>query len=377
MSDDLLSFAQNVRFDALQYLLTADQWEESDSKYKNLSIFTRRDELGEVRVKVPRQNSNPQLYSIAMADAIRAVAQFKDQDPMGLATALVREVMDLHRLHLPTSLTSTTSASLSLIASSTSTFSKLLHESMLEEADDAPKVSAEKFRNECAFGHTFKGCFGISIEVPTNRPLHLFKANPPSLTAERRANNRIAKGLNALSEAAKDGSRQLFKDSMEDGLTPSMCRTLLELAPAIKTGEFEYEPIWSPFLPQPINYRRVHFDKLSLGYLEHEASPIAAEPPEIPVRFVGAVEKMQASIQHLRTASEESKVFTFGVRGTSEETGPAMLSFAVDRSTYQRALDAHGKKINVQVSCTVKKRTRGWYVMELTSLSEAPPSLPA
>lgn len=386
MPEKLFDIAANISFEAVRVHLLNQRWVESPSIYSNLAIFkTIRDDQ-EWQVKVPRENRQQERYARGIADAIRVAASLQDEDPEALANLLRKEVVDIHRLHLPSSAANLLSASLLQVKAAIGAFSDLLRDAMYEEADTDPKGSATAFSSSCEFAHTFAGSFGLSIEAPINMPaLELLTEGPPGLTPERRANIRISRGLNALAAAGADGSYQMLQDQEEIGLTKPMYQSLLGMAPIIHSGKFEYEAYWSPFLRQENVLPRVRFLPRTVELLERAVQHAAPIPQEVQVQFIGSIEKLQASRSDLLEADPGAKVFKFGIRGRSPVTGNCMLTFSEVQAVYRQALAMHDRKAEVEATCIVKRRARGWTAISLESLRErsspspsvvAPPTSP-
>lgn len=366
----LFDISESLRFDTIQYFLKSHGWNERESKYHNISIFekTENDEL--LTLKAPKSNKNIGLYASMVSDLICGFSEYSGADPDAVAVLLKQERVDLHRLHLPLPRDVETAINLKSVKSTVDSFYGMLYEAMLEVADTNLKERADQFRGACLFGHTFKGSFGISIETPTNLfALSLFDYDCSS-SFERLASLRISTGLEILSSASLDGGFQKIEDSLDVGLSPAMCKSLLGMRSIFEIGGFEYEAYWSPFMPRKEINSKVRLDRKSIPILERASEISSDDNREIRIEFVGSVEKLQASRQDLLEAEPDSNLFKFGIRGRSRETGNAMISFSADRSTYEKALSAHEKAQEVVASCVVKKRSRGWAVVEFLSLAK-------
>lgn len=377
MPEKLSDIAMNIKFDAVRAHLQVKHWEESQSIYGNLAIFSTVRDGQKWRIKVPRERKQDSVYADGVADAIATLAALDDEDPFALATLLRREVVDIHRLHLPPSIASLLSAPVVHVQESLNAFSELLHEAMYEEADVDPKAAAAVFRSSCQFGHTFSGSFGLSIEAPINvSALALFPDEAPTNTPERSANLRISRGLGVLAEAGRDGSYQMLHDGEAIGLTTAMCKSLLRMAPVIHSGNVEYEAYWSPFLRNESPTQKVRFPAGTVELLERAVHHAAPVPEDLTIEFTGSIEKLQASREDLLEADPSSKCFKFGIRGRSPQTGNCMLTFLVEQAIYRQALAYHEQKTEVEAVCKVRRRTRGWVVQSLESLrprSATPP----
>ncbi len=378
MPEKLFDIAANIRFGAVKAHLVNQHWVESASIYSNLAIFKTTLDGQEWQVKVPREPTQEDLYARGVADAIRVIAALRDEDPEALANLLRKQVIDIHRLHLPTTTANHLTAPLLQVKASVDSFADLLREAMFEEAEFDPKASSAAFSQSCEFAHTFSGSFGLSIEAPINQvALDSMLDGGVTPTAERRANLRISKGLQDLAAASVDGSYQMLQDQEETGLTRSMYKSLMLMAPVISSGRFEYEAYWSPFLLQEIPTPRVRIPAKAAELLERAAAHSAPVDEEITITFVGSIEKLQASRNDLLEADPDTKVFKFGIRGRSTQTGNCILTITEIQSVYRQALAMHDRKVEVEAVCKVKKRARGWAVISLESLREQGPSTPS
>jgi hypothetical protein len=112
--------------------------------------------------------------------------------------------------------------------------------------EKAGGVSAE-FSAQCRFGHTFRGSFGIRIEVPFDytEPLLPMDGNPSDPPFERLVTERLAAGLNSLREASEVESIAPLVDGFLDGFSANMLWTLVGAYDGLNGARIEYDLKWS------------------------------------------------------------------------------------------------------------------------------------
>ncbi|MDR2170550.1 MAG: hypothetical protein LBP59_10445 [Planctomycetaceae bacterium] len=113
---------------------------------------------------------------------------------------------------------------------------------VLMPSDHAVKYS-KKIAENCLFGHTFRGSFGISVDIPNQ---------------VRRVTERIAIGIKDVVDATLHGERSIIVKNYRNGFNADLCRSLIsimesimEIAKSDTDSEFnnlevEYSFKWSP-----------------------------------------------------------------------------------------------------------------------------------
>lgn len=139
-----------------------------------------------------------------------------------------------------------------------------------------PPDLANEFLRRCGFAHTFRGSFGIAIEVP-------LQSNPSTTLWKRsfgrRVMGRIAHGLFLLSKAVQDKDIGFLTDHYANGLNGNMCDALREAIGVMRTGYVEYGITWSVREPPPEELRSfqpVIMDSSAFDLLD-EAAKVARD----------------------------------------------------------------------------------------------------
>ena len=108
-------------------------------------------------------------------------------------------------------------------------------------------ATAQRFAENCRFGHTFRGSFGFTIEAPVGpNTLDNLDEEAPVPPLERRAVHRLARGLLIAEDAIKSSNPYKITESYKFGLNANACDELLSIIENPSIGSISFDFVFSP-----------------------------------------------------------------------------------------------------------------------------------
>ena len=104
----------------------------------------------------------------------------------------------------------------------------------------------KKFTEKCRFAQTFKGSFGIRIEMPM--PIKADTQNSPlfeEIPMERRIMKRIAKGIMYAKKGVSEGNLDIITDNYKTAFNANLCDAFAELTGMLSDFNIGYLMNWS------------------------------------------------------------------------------------------------------------------------------------
>jgi hypothetical protein len=326
-----------------------------------------------VEVVVPRSRELSD-YRRRMADAIDTLVALENKSPAQLLLELKTLNRDILCISLDEPVTDGSSISLDIAAKLTDLHRDLLSAAATTELSPRPYFErtvreAARFAENCRFGHTFHGSFGLSIEspVPLRTQLSLSDIDdaPPF---ERRVLERIVRGFNTIASAGTSSDLELLVSGYGSGLSANMCERLAEVSQVVHENPVRYSVSWSSqWRPAPDvkEVRRFELMPESSKLLASAARAMRVPESSHPLLIRGPVIALRSEAnpaQEIWADEDDSEAsdMEITVKWTAESGAELRVHVALQPEEYRAACEAHKQGRVIEVRGILEKVRRYW-----------------
>jgi hypothetical protein len=332
--------------------------------------------VDDVELVLPRDRSAPD-YRSRMEGAIRTLSEVEGRPPEQIIADVRAVGFDVVRSRIPEELVQDDTVVLAIAANYIEGVKGLLTATATTELEPAPyflrvKKEASEYAEGCHFGHTFRGSFGFTIESPVVRnvsPL-LFDIDqtPPF---ERRVIQRLARGLNDISEAVQRDEPTIIVNDVSSGFSANACEQFANLveetAHTGMTFAFSFSPEWPP-APDLLRKREFQVGPRHVEITRAAAKSLRAQPVTREEEVFGRVVRLQsqADPSDLLTPTGEREVV---IQWSHEELGDIQVRVRLTPHDYLAAIEAHRDGRPVRLRGTLERKGRLWILSNATDFS--------
>ena len=226
------------------------------------------------------------------------------------------------------------------------------------------------FAENCLFGHTFVGSFGITIECPLELPRQLPLPDlPPPRPFNRAVTERIATGFLSMSEAVRSEDPEIIVRSHLTGFSGNMCELLTEIYEYLDGREITQHISWSPELAPNHTLaaatESVKIDERSYEVLLAASSSLQkVDKSDQDKTIIGRITKLNSEKPPLDT--EEYAVATRAVviRWEMEKNQDLHIKVALPIAQYRDACDAHKNGRKMKICGKPEKQGKFWHLKD-------------
>lgn len=187
--------------------LNATGWLQVSTRNSRVQLFQRGydDQNNPITIVLPRNSEYADLYE-RIADVTNTVALLENRLPVDVAFDIANVNRDVMLWRLVDNENVGDSISVNLAAQMTHGLQQLLVFSASVENSPKPSIpkatkSGKEYAQQCRFGQTRRGSFIFEIESPVVPVGTDLSAGTPYNPANRRATERLVRGLTGVSEA--------------------------------------------------------------------------------------------------------------------------------------------------------------------------------
>lgn len=222
---------------------------------------------------------------------------------------------------------------------------------------------AQRYADDCRFGHTFRGSFGFTVESPCgSRTLDdgeletlALGGELGALPLERRAVQRLARGLRTVEAAIKREDPAMIAQGYQTGLNANAVEELTALVSEPQVSEVHFQILFSPEWGVPPDLGDAPAVTLSqargVPVLQEAAKVLRAVDYERRRTIVGRVRTLHSmdtpadlySISGLQDVIVEWSSEEFGTRNVRVSLGPEEYLQAVEAHTEGRLISVFGE----------------------------------
>ncbi len=208
------------------------------------------------------------------------------------------------------------------------------------------KEQAEQYQ----FDHTFQGSFGFTIKAPLPTFGQLFLPGT-GIPLERRVVERITRGLQSIKNAEEMHNSEEISKRFDIGLNGNMCKAVINMLEEMSDIPIEYSVRWSLSLSPSSDVARI--------------APIVLDR-EAPYYLRDAAKYLEraATTNIEKDKTIEGPVISLSFENQSERVvtlladGYGKVSFTLEAKDYANACDAHRDGLIVNVSGTLRRKTK-------------------
>lgn len=230
--------------------------------------------------------------------------------------------------------------------------------------------SGREFVEQCMFGHTFVGSFGLTIECPLDIVPELPMPDAPQPRPFRRAvTERIATGYRDIVRATEADDPDLVVRNHSAGFSGNMCDILSDICEISEGRAVSNRIIWCPELSPPQHLLAAE-KPIALNQKSHRILKAAAaalqtvDEPDEDKTIVGRVTRLRS--EKPPVASEEFEISSriIVVLWEIEKSQPLHVHIELPLAQYREACDAHKNGRKIRVMGKPKKTGKFWHLTE-------------
>jgi len=334
-------------------------------------------ELENIELIVPRDASGSD-YDSRLWGVVTALSEIEERRPDQIIAAIRSVGFDLVQSRIPDSLVSNDSIDLERAKSFINGVKDLLAVTATSEIRPMPffgrvNKDAVVYSDRCRFGHTYRGSFGFTIESPViqnDKAATLFNVEPPP-PFERRVIQRLATGIQQLSEAVRADDPKPMINGFKTGFSANGCEQFATLihqtAYSGMTLEFSFSPEWT--LPQTLKQHTEFFvGPKHVEMARSAANSLRGESLELFTTVSGKVVRLQneADPSDLLARTGDGEI---AILYSDDLHGDIHVRLSLKPVDYIKAVEAHRLGRAVRVSGTLVHRGRYWFLLNPSELT--------
>lgn len=356
-----------VPLTSLKRYLAATGWRR-DVLRSGLELYSLGPDEDDFEIVLPA-TSRSRDAGQRLALAIQTLTALQERPPEDVIAAIRAISYDVIRSRLPDHAIRHDTIKLGIAEETIRCLRRILAAAAHAELHSGPyfervDTAAQRYADDCRFGHTFRGSFGFTIESHvgpnTTEAVDDVKATLP---LARRAVQRVARGLRTV-EAAVDNEDPLkIVDGFKTGLNANACEELADLVEAPSVGDVLFEIAFSPEWGAPDGIgpeMSAEIRQARSGSVIREASRLLRHIEFEKHRTI------RGTIYTLRTKENPSDLFSNTVprevviATDLEEFGSINVRVFLPPEDYLRALEAHREGREIVVRGELERSGRGW-----------------
>lgn len=300
-------------------------------------------------------------------DAITALSQIEDRDPIAVARDLLSVNSDSIAFRLEVA-NDAESIPIADAARHVRAIRNLLQFGYCSELEprrhyEEPIPAAVGLLQNFSFCHTFRGSFGFEV---TNAILKPQKTSDLfTVPTQRRVVERIARGAVLLEAAVKQDDPQILINSFATAMNARMCDALSEVG---LDGElqFDLEFEWARAIPPADDVSQARTFRISephVQVLRFVSEQLKIVEPR-PDRIVGQV----VNLHCVTDPTDGSARRTIALKVSHTEFGSIEVRLILGPEAYLIAIDAHAKGQKLNTSGQLQRRGNTWTLESITSV---------
>jgi hypothetical protein len=227
--------------------------------------------------------------------------------------------------------------------------------------------TGKEFADNCRFGHTFVGSFGITIESPIpldpQPPLPGFPVRP----FHRAVTERIATGYINLNDAVKQENPSIIVSNYQQGFSGNMCDILMDIYDSTKGMEVSHNIVWASDLtpPKHLENPNVRITEKSYDILKTASSELQkVDEPDQDKTVVGRITQLRSKVPPLEGDEFSGARRTIVINWEVEKQIPINIHIQLPLDQYREACDAHKNGRKIRIIGKPEKHGKFWYLIE-------------
>lgn len=227
---------------------------------------------------------------------------------------------------------------------------------------DQPLSIGRKMSEKIRFGHTFKGSFGFTVEVPI---IGEFKQQDIwDVPIERKILERIVRGFLFTEQAVSESDPEIIVRNYRHGFNSRMCEAIVEIGEVI-SSPVEVSVSWasnlipsedvSDFKPKVLGENEISF----LKYAADKLKEVSPQKTLITGRVVNL---------HSNDPISEDGKRTIVLKYLHEDFGTIDVKIELGIEQYRAAIDAHKSREMIEINGLLERKGSVWYLHAASDL---------
>jgi len=362
---------KTINLENLNSFLSMKGWSRGSPVYleKNIIYTSPKNSLGEtIEIIVPKVTSFLD-YNSRLADVINTLSFYYDQDSSDIIRSLSSCFTDIFRARIIDTGIFDNSLPIDEVYREIGGIRSLfLYGASSEVAPsrhfDTPLSRSQKFIENCRFGHTFKGSFGFTVELPIIKPhedRELF-----DLPFERKVNERIARGLQLITQSVKHDNADILVDAYNTAFNSKMCDAILNISnQTTKSVELAFNWAKEINLSDDIrSFNSITLNEAHYDVISYASSKLKEVPPEDKV-ITGKIINLHCN----NNPVDESITKSIIIKYIDESSSKLDVKAVLNSHDYKLACKAHIEGIELTVKGKLERTGGQWTLTDIKSLN--------
>jgi len=364
---DMLSSSQVITY------LKRKGWIQDDYPNNNLLVFVSPESKG-TSIVLPA-NEKFVDYRAKLHDCVHMLSYLYDTDVRSIVHNIAHWDRDVMKIQLENPRQVEQLLPLNFASKIINKYRDFIAYSASTEASPrkffAKLTSAgSEFAEDCMFGHTFVGSFGLTIECPLDLDYELLLPDaPPPRPFKRAVTERIATGYSDVLKATKQEDPDIVVQNHKAGLSGNMCEILSDIYEMSEGRSIFHKMIWAPELNPP-SHLKSQYVMIGLNERTNEILKAAAaslqtvEEPDEDKMIVGRITSLRSDKPPIQTSEFASATRTIVVFWEMEKRQPLKVHIALTLDQYHQACDAHKNGRKIRILGKPNKVGKFWHLLE-------------
>lgn len=370
---DLASILRTILPNQLASFLKRKGWRQKDYHNDKFMLFTGNSlYISEaVNIVLPARNDYVD-YVARLGDAIRTLSQHFRLDQSEVIRQIIQWDRDIIRIPIGSKNQNDQLLPLNLATETITKYRDFIAFAAFTETNPRrfySKIgkSGRDFADNCRFGHTFVGSFGITIECPL--PLDSDQIPLPEIPQikpfPRAVMERIATGYLDLNTAVAKEDPGIIVKNHRSGFSGNMCEILSDIYEMMDGRKLKQVITWASELPPQDRLRSISTELTRTSYeiLSSASAELqTVDEPEEDKEVTGRITQLRSQVPPLETR-EFAKATRTIVVSWEMETGTVLnIHIELPLNTYREACDAHKNGRFIKVIGKPLKHGKFWYL---------------
>lgn len=314
-------------------------------------------------------------YPAKLRDSIRMLATLYDKDPQTIVHQIAHWDRDVFKIRLESPRHGEQLLPLNYASQMIEKYRDFVAFAAATEV--APRKffskltgAGREFAENCMFGHTFVGSFGLTIECPLGLTPQLPLPDVPQPRPFHRAvTERIATGYANTAIAADKEDPNIIVQNHNSGFSGNMCDILTDIYELSEGRSVSHRMIWAPELQPPehllVTERPIGLDERAYRVLKaaSEALHTIEEPDEDKI-IVGRITSLRSDMPPVHTEEFELSTRTIIVLWEIEKQQPLRIHILLSLDQYLIACDAHKNGRKIRILGKPRKSGKYWHLFD-------------
>ena len=359
-----------VNLESLNSFLSLKGWTRSSNVYldKNTAYISPKNYLGEsIEILVPNSSNFIDYYS-RLVDVINTLSFYYEQDSSDVIRSISSCFTDIFQTRIIDTGLFENSLPIDEVYREIGGIRSLFLYGASSEVTplrhfDNPLSRSQKFIENCRFGHTFKGSFGFTVELPiikVSEDRDLFE-----IPFERKVNERIARGLNLISQAVKADNADILVDAYNTAFNSKMCDALLNISnQASKHVELSFNWAKEVGLSEDIRkFTSIILTEAHYDVISYASSKLKEVPPEDKL-VMGKIINLHCN----NNPVDESITKSIIIKYIDDNSSKLDVKATLNSHDYKLACKAHIEGVDITIKGKLERTGGQWTLTDIKSV---------